>query len=69
MLKEYLGKNNIDFTEKMVDQDDDAREEMMSKSGGFLGVPYSVIVKDDGGEEKIVGFDKGKFNQVLGLNE
>lgn len=65
MLKEYLEEKGIEYTEKVVDQDDAAREEMMSKSGGFLGVPYTVIEKD-GKEEKIVGFDKGKFNEVLG---
>lgn len=67
MLKEYLGENNISFTEKIVDQDDAAREEMMAKSGGFLGVPYTVIEKD-GKEEKVVGFDKGKLNEVLGIS-
>lgn len=65
MLKEYLEENNIDYQEKVVDQDDAAREEMMEKSGGFLGVPYTVVEKD-GQEEKIVGFDKGKFKEVLG---
>lgn len=68
MLKEYLGKNNISFTEKVVDQDDTAREEMINESGGFLGVPYTVIVKEDSSKEKIVGFDKGKLNEILGLN-
>jgi glutaredoxin len=67
MLKEYLSEKGIEFTEKIVDQDDAAREEMMQKSGGFLGVPYTVIQKD-GSEEKIVGFDKNKFNQVLGIS-
>lgn len=66
MLKEYLEENNIDYQEKVVDQDDAAREEMMEKSGGFLGVPYTVIEKE-GQEEKIVGFDKGKFKEVLGV--
>ena len=66
MLKEYLEENNINYQEKVVDQDDAAREEMMEKSGGFLGVPYTVIEKD-GQEEKIVGFDKGKFKEVLGV--
>lgn len=67
MLKEYLSEKGVDFTEKIVDQDDAAREEMMQKSGGFLGVPYTVVEKE-GAEEKIVGFDKGKFNEVLGIS-
>lgn len=68
MLKKYLEENNIEFTEKLVDQDDAAREEMMKESGGFLGVPFTVVVKDDGAKEDIIGFDKGKVNKVLGLN-
>ena len=31
----------------MVDQDEDAKQEMASESGGFLGVPFTVITKDD----------------------
>jgi len=68
MLKDYLEKNSIEFTEKLVDQDDDAREEMVSKSSGYMGVPFTLLVKDDGSEETVLGFDKGKFDQLLGLN-
>ena len=68
LLKTYLKEKNISFTEKVIDTDDAAREEMEKISGGFLGVPYSVIVKDDGTEVKVVGFDKGKFNETLGIS-
>jgi hypothetical protein len=51
----------------LVDQDDAAKEEMVNISGGFLGVPYTLI-KKDGKEEKVIGFDKGKINDILGLN-
>lgn len=67
MLKSYLDEKSIAYTEKLVDQDDSAREEMTKASGGFLGVPYSIITKDDGSKENIIGFDKGKINSVLGL--
>lgn len=67
MLKSYLEEKNIQYTEKLVDQDDAARDEMTNISGGFLGVPYTVIDKD-GQKEKIVGFDKGKVNEVLGIS-
>ena len=67
MLKSYLDEKSIVYTEKLVDQDDSAREEMTKASGGFLGVPYSIITKDDGSKENIIGFDKGKINSVLGL--
>lgn len=65
MLKDYLVSKNILFTEKLVDQDEANRNEMMTESGGFLGVPFSVITKDDGTKEKVIGFDKGKLEQVL----
>lgn len=68
MLKDYLKEKNVAFNEKLVDQDDSAREEMMVASGGFLGVPFTVITKDDGGKETVIGFDKGKVDQVLGLS-
>lgn len=67
MLKEYLGEKSVSFTEKLVDQDDNAREEMMRASGGFLGVPFTTIQKDDGSKESVIGFDKGKINSILGL--
>jgi hypothetical protein len=52
----------------MVDTDDAAREEMMAVSGGFLGVPYTVIVKDDGTKEGVIGFDKGKIDSILQIS-
>lgn len=67
MLKNFLEEKNITYTEKLVDQDAVAKEEMMVKSDGYLGVPFTVIAKDDGSEVKIVGFDKNLFNQSLGL--
>ena len=67
MLKDHLDQNSVTYDEKLVDQDDKTREEMMQESGGFLGVPFTVITKDDGGKETIVGFDKAKIDQALGL--
>lgn len=67
MLKGYLDEKGISYTEKLVDQDDAAREEMTKASGGFLGVPYTIITKEDGTKENIIGFDKGKVDSVLGL--
>lgn len=67
MLKNYFTEKNISFIEKLVDQDDQAREEMMAVSNGFLGVPFTVVTKDDGTKETIIGFDKGKINSLLGI--
>jgi len=65
MLKNYLKEKNIAFEEKLVDSDDAAREEMLAVSGGFMGVPFTLIEKDDGTKETIVGFDKGKFEEIF----
>jgi len=65
MLKNYLKEKNINFEEKLIDSDDKAREEMLAVSGGFMGVPYTLIDKDDGTKETIVGFDKGKFEEIF----
>ncbi len=68
MLKDYLSGKKVEYQDKFVDQDDAAREEMMKESGGFLGVPFTVVVKDDGTKEDIIGFDKNRINSVLGLS-
>lgn len=67
MLKDYLNSKSIAFVEKLVDQNEEAKKEMIAISNGFMGVPFSVIMKDDGTKETIIGFDKGKLNQILDL--
>ena len=64
MLKNYLDERKIDYVEKLVDQDEVSRKEMEQKSGGYLGVPFSVVTRDSGEEIKIVGFDKTLFEQA-----
>lgn len=67
MLKDYLTQSGVTYENVLVDQDEKGREEMMADSGGFLGVPFTTIVKDDGTKETVLGFDKNKINSVLGL--
>ncbi len=69
MLKDYLSGHNLSYIEKLVDQDESARNEMMSASGGFLGVPYTTLVKDDGSKDSVIGFDKGRLSSILGISE
>ncbi|MFC1625899.1 glutaredoxin family protein [Patescibacteria group bacterium] len=66
MLKEYLEEKGVDYDEKLVDQDDTAKEQMQGVSGGFLGVPFVVVTKEDGSKHTILGFDKGKLASVIG---
>jgi glutaredoxin 3 len=68
MVKDYFNEKNIVFEEKLVDQDDVAKEEMAKVSNGFLGVPFIAIKKDDGSQESVIGFDKNKINGILGLS-
>jgi len=67
MLKDYLEEKNLMFTEKLVDMDDAAKTEMMAASGGFLGVPFTLVIRDDGARETVIGFDKGKLDSVLAI--
>lgn len=66
MLKSYLQSKDIAYEEKHADQDPDLARELYEKSGQ-LGVPFTVIQDDNGKEEKILGFDRPRIDQVLGL--
>lgn len=59
-LKEYLEKNDVEFVEKNISTDSEARTELMNK--GHMGVPVTVI-----GDTEIVGFDQAKLDQALSL--
>ena len=67
MLKDYLTSKTLSFTEKLVDMDETAQKEMSAVSNGFLGVPFTLITKDDGTKETIMGFDRGRLDSVLGI--
>jgi glutaredoxin 3 len=67
-LKDYFTSKNVPFTEKLVDMDENAQKEMSEVSGGFLGVPFTLIIKNDGSSETVLGFDKGKLDKVLQIN-
>lgn len=61
-LKDYLKEKNIRFADVNVGNDSRRMEEMKRKSGQ-MGVPQSDI-----GGTMVVGFDKTKINQLLGIN-
>lgn len=58
--KQYLNENNIEYTEKNIGNDMEARNELIKM--GHMGVPVLLI---DGKE--VVGFDKPKLDELLGL--
>lgn len=61
MTKEFFKKNNIQYQEYNVAEDEKAREEMVEKSHQ-LGVP---VIDVDG--EVFVGFNRPELEKVLGL--
>ncbi len=61
MSKEYFKEHNVTYTEHNVATDMEKRQEMIEKSGQ-MGVPVVFI-----GEEMIVGFDKRRFDELLGI--
>ena len=66
MLKSYLSSKDIKYDVKMADEDQNLARELYEKSGQ-LGVPFTIIEKEDGTEESILGFDRQKIDDVLGL--
>ncbi len=60
-LKEFLKANNIEFEELDVGQDEEARKEMIEKSGQ-MGVP---VVEID--SQIVVGFDKERISKLLNI--
>jgi glutaredoxin 3 len=63
MAKDYMTEHNIAFTDHNVAQDLEKRQEMIDKSGQ-MGVPVILI-----GDEMIVGFDKERLQNALGITE
>ena len=56
--KEYLKEKGVEYIEKNVQTDPEARKELIKK--GYMGVPVIII-----GEEEISGFNKDKVDQAL----
>ncbi|MEK7090007.1 MAG: glutaredoxin family protein [Patescibacteria group bacterium] len=61
MTKNFFMDHNIQYTEKNVAQDAEAREQMIQKSGQ-MGVP---VIDIDG--QLVVGFDQERLSGLLGV--
>jgi len=59
--KSYLRQNGVRVKEVRVDKDPDAAKDVVRMTGQ-MGVPVLLI-----GRAKVVGFDKGKIDRLLGL--
>lgn len=61
MAKQFFGQNNVQYEEKNVALNAEARNEMIQKSGQ-MGVP---VIDVDG--KIIIGFDEPKLKEALHL--
>jgi len=66
MLKGYLQSKEITYEEKHVDQDPALAQELVDRSHQ-MGVPFTIIEEDGHDPIGILGFDKPRVDQVLGL--
>lgn len=66
MLRAYLAEKNIPFEDVLIDEHPDQMQTFVDTCGS-MGVPCTHITKDDGTDVKILGFDKEKIDQALGL--
>lgn len=60
-MREFLSHHSVAFDERIVDQDPAALEAF--KQTGSRSTPTIMV-----GEEMIIGFDRGRLEQLLGLN-
>lgn len=67
MLKDYLTEKGVEFKNIFVDQDETAAQKMIQESGQ-MGVPVTRITDESGKVEHVLGFDKHRINQLLGLS-
>ena len=64
--KKFLTEKGVKFDDVNVEEDEQAAHEMVHLSGQ-MGVPFTVITKDDGSRVGILGFDQPRLTQELGL--
>ena len=64
--KEFFKKHNVDFQEIDAAADRKAAQMIVEKTGQ-LGVPVTIITKDDK-EEVVLGFDQPKLAEILGVS-
>jgi glutaredoxin len=65
--KQFLTQKGVEFQDVNVEEDQTAADEMY-KLSGQLGVPFTVIEKDNGSKVGILGFNQPRLVQELGLS-
>lgn len=56
--KKWFSDNSIVYTERNINEDSEARSELIKN--GFMGVPVIYV-----GDEVVQGFDKAKLEKLL----
>ena len=64
MLKNWLDSKSVKYTNYSVDENPYAAQAMVNLSGQ-MGVPFSTIEYEDGYVEKILGFDRPRFESAI----
>ncbi|MDB5166684.1 MAG: glutaredoxin [Candidatus Saccharibacteria bacterium] len=66
MEKDYLKNKGVEYEDILVDQNPQQVQNLYDTCGS-MGVPCTHIIRDDGTEERILGFDKTRIDSALGL--
>jgi glutaredoxin len=66
MAKEYFTENNVAFEDYDVAADVEKRNEMVSTTGQ-MGVPVIMVAEEGKEPEVVIGFDKPRLAELLGL--
>lgn len=67
MAKEFFREHKVKFTDVNVAKDGDKAEEMIKKSGQ-MGVPVIVISGLKGQEDIVIGFNRERLAELLGIH-
>lgn len=66
MQREYFEQKGVKFEDILLDEKPEEIPKMVAISGQ-MGVPFTVIEKEDGRRVPILGFDRGRIDAELGL--
>lgn len=67
ILEQWFDKQGIKYDIKVTDSDPQAMAEFMAVNDGMIGVPFTVIDKDDGTQTKFSGYDVGELKKLLNV--
>lgn len=67
MQREYFTQKKVEYTDILVDEHPEEAMKMVEFSGQ-MGVPFTVIDKDNGERVTVLGFDRTKIAEALALS-